>query len=258
MTCMISENTVSENNYIPDRLMIIQAHPDDIEFTNAGTAAKWVQEGCHVCYVLCTSGDAGIADLSLTREQVQNIRETEARNAAVVAGAEEVVFLREPDGLLEATLDLRKRLVREIRRFRPEVIMCGNPTVLWGGRNYINHPDHRAAALAAIDATFPAAGQPHVFQELREEGLEAHKPRKVYVFTRTDFDTIVNIDDSIDIKIQALKCHVSQMNGWDPGDHIRQHAEKYAADMPFQYGEPYKVITLISDEEWAENHPPEK
>src|SRR5512133_1919187 len=167
--------------YIPESAMAIVAHPDDIEFSCAGTMARWAKAGARIAYVLCTSGDVGIADPGMSRARAAEIREAEAREAARIAGVNEIVFLGEPDGMLVATLELRKKLVRQIRRFRPEVIVTGDPTVVFAGADYLNHPDHRAASLAALEAAFPAAGQPNLFEELNNEGLKAHKPRKVYV-----------------------------------------------------------------------------
>jgi LmbE family N-acetylglucosaminyl deacetylase len=167
--------------YVPESAMAVFAHPDDVEFSCSGTLARWARQGARVSIILCTSGDVGIAREGITRQEAAAVREAEAQDAAHIIGAAEIIFLREPDGLLQATLDLRRRLVREIRRFRPEVLVTGDPTVVWAGDNYINHPDHRAAALAAVEAVFPAAGQPHVFEELAADGLTAHKVRKVYV-----------------------------------------------------------------------------
>src|SRR5512135_1812284 len=121
------------HTYIPESAMAIVAHPDDIEFSCVGTMARWARAGARICYVLCTSGDVGIAEPGMTRQRAAQIREAEARAAAEIAGVKDVVFLREPDGLLVPTLDLRKKLVREIRRFRPEVVVTGDPTVLWAG-----------------------------------------------------------------------------------------------------------------------------
>jgi LmbE family N-acetylglucosaminyl deacetylase len=241
--------------YLPESVLVITAHPDDIEFTCAGTIAHWVKQGTRAGYVICTSGDVGIADLNLTKQQAAVIRESEARNAAAITGVTDVVFLHEPDGLLTATLELRKKLVREIRRFKPEVIMCGDPTAVWSGESYINHPDHRAAALAAVDAAFPAAGQPHLFAELREEGLEAHKPRKVYIFGRGQNGTFINIDDSIETKIQALRAHKSQMGDWDPSERIKQWAAEKTDEKGMHFAEAFRVITLESDETWQRLHP---
>lgn len=238
--------------YVPESVMAIVAHPDDIEFSCAGTMARWARAGARICYVLCTSGDVGIADLSLTREQAAAIREEEARKAAEITGVKEIVFLREPDGMLQPTLELRKKLVREIRRFRPEVVVTGDPTVVWAGEEYINHPDHRAASLAALEAVFPAAGQPHLFQEIeQEEGFKAHKVRKVYATTWDHANLYVDITDTIEIKIEALRAHKSQMGDWDPADQIRQWAAERAKGKEMLYAESFRVVTLVDDQTWA-------
>jgi len=241
---------MSNNFYVPESAMAIFAHPDDIEFTCAGTMARWARAGSRICYVLCTSGDVGIAEPGMTRARAAEIRESEARQAAEVTGVKDIVFLGEPDGLLEATLELRKKLVREIRRFRPEVVVTGDPTVLWAGNDYINHPDHRAAAQAAIDAVFPAAGQPNLFEELAEEGLRAHKVRKVYVGGWSNTDLYVNIDATIDFKIAALRAHKSQMGDWDPEEQIKQWAAETAKGKEMNYAESYRVVTLVDDAGW--------
>jgi len=242
---------VESSVYTPSRALFIFAHPDDIEFGTAGTAIRWAEAGAEVAYVLITSGDVGIADVSLTRAQAAAIREEEQRAAAAIAGVREVIFLREPDGTLVNTLDLRRKLVREIRRFRPEVIVCGDPTVWFVDGTYINHPDHRAAAAAALEAVFPAAGQPHVFQELADEGLAAHKVRKVYVEGWGSGDTWINTSSSIDKKIAALRCHKSQLNAWDPEPMIREWSAAAGKGKEMAYAETFKVITLINDEEYA-------
>jgi LmbE family N-acetylglucosaminyl deacetylase len=238
------------NFYIPESAMAIVAHPDDIEFSYAGTLARWARAGTKICYVLCTSGDVGIDQPGMTRAKAIEIREAESRAAAEIAGAQEVIFLREPDGLLTATLELRKKLVREIRRFKPEVIVCGDPTVVWAGENYINHPDHRAASLAALEAAFPAAGQPHLFEELEQEGLKAHKIRKVYVTVWENADIFVNIEDTIETKIEALRAHKSQMGDWDPEPSLRQWAAERAKGKEMAYAESFRVVTLVNDDSW--------
>lgn len=243
-------------NYIPQSAMVIVAHPDDIEFSCAGTIARWVKEGCQVVYILITSGDVGIAEPGMTRARAAEIREAEQLAAAEVVGVSEVIFLREPDGMLENTLALRKRLVREIRRYKPEVVICGDPTVMWVGDNYINHPDHRAAAGAAVDAIFPAAGQPNLFEELAEEGLTAHKVRKVYVQAWNEqADTFVNISETIDLKIESLRKHVSQMKDWDPEPMVKEWAAAAAKGKEMAYAEAYRVVTLVSDEDFKKMTP---
>ena len=236
--------------YTPESAMAIMAHPDDIEFTCAGTLARWAKAGTRVIYVLCTSGDVGIAEPGMTRQRAAEIREAESRAAASIAGAQQVVFLREPDGLLQPTLELRKKLVREIRRFHPEVVVCGDPTTVWSGADYINHPDHRAAAQAALDAVFPAAGQPNLFEELAEEGLQAHKVRKLYATAWADADTYVNITETLEIKIAALRAHASQMKDWDPTEMVTRWAEESATGKEMPYAEGFRVVTLVDDETW--------
>jgi LmbE family N-acetylglucosaminyl deacetylase len=213
--------------------------------------ARWAKAGSRIIYVLCTSGEVGISDPEITKEKAAEIRETEQREAAKITGVHEVVFLREPDGMLQPTLELRKKLVREIRRFRPEVIVCGDPTVIFAGETYINHPDHRAAATAALDATFPAAGQPNLFQELEAEGLKAHKPRKVFVTGWGQTDLFVNIEETIDLKVAALSAHKSQMGDWDPEPRIKEWASERGKGKEMQYAESFRVITLVSDEDWG-------
>ena len=243
---------MSNNSFVPESAMAIVAHPDDIEFGCAGTMARWARGGARICYVICTSGDVGIADPSITREEAGQIREAEQREAARIAGADEVVFLREPDGMLQATIELRKKLVREIRRFRPEVVVCTDPSVLFTRQTYINHPDHRAAGTAALDAVFPAAGQPHLFQELEAEGLQAFKPCKVYVMSWNEATDFVNIEETIDIKVAALRAHKSQMKDWDPEKPIKEWAAERAKGKEMAYAEAYRVITLVSEEECLE------
>jgi LmbE family N-acetylglucosaminyl deacetylase len=236
--------------YVPESAMAIVAHPDDIDFSSAGTLARWAQAGCRVSCLLCTSGDVGIAEPGMTREKARDIREVESREAAKIIGAAEVVFLREPDGLLQPTLDLRRRLVREIRRFRPEVIITGDPTVVWSRGDYINHPDHRAAATAALDATFPAAGQPNLFEEFAKEGYKAHKVRKVYVTTWGEADVFVNIEATIELKVAALRAHKSQMKDWDPEPRVKEWAAERAKGKEMRFAEGFRVVTLVDDETW--------
>ena len=240
-----------QQSYIPESAMAIVAHPDDIEFSCVGTLARWALAGARISYVLCTSGDVGIDTPGMTKARATEIREAESREAARIANATEVIFLREPDGMLQATLELRKQLVREIRRFKPEVVVTGDPTIVWAGADYINHPDHRAAATAALDATFPAAGQPNLFEELSAEGYSAHKPRKVYVTSwDEDVDLYVNIEETIDIKVAALRAHLSQMKDWDPESTIKDWAAERAKGKEMAYAEGFRVVTLVDDDSW--------
>ncbi len=242
---------MTSKTYIPESALAIVAHPDDIEFSCAGTLARWAKAGSRVVYLLVTSGDGGIADPSISKEDAMKIREAESQRAAEIAGVKEVVFLRVTDGMVEANMELRKRIVREIRRIKPEVVIAGDPTVFFPNETYINHPDHRAVATAAMDAIFPASGQPHVFQELEAEGLFAHKPRKVYISVwDANASTYVDISETMDIKIEALRAHASQMMDWGPGDEIRKWAAETGKGKEMDYAEAFRVITLESDEDW--------
>lgn len=242
---------MSYQPYIPQSAMVIVAHPDDLDYGCAGTIARWVKHGTEVCYLLCTSGDVGIAEPGMTREKATEIREAEQTAAAQVVGVSNLVFLREPDGMLENTLALRERLVREIRKFRPEVVIILDPTRLWVSEGYINHPDHRAAGMAAVDAIFPAAGQPLIFPEHAAEGLLAHKVRKVYVMTFSGGDTTIDISDTIDLKIEALQQHKSQISDPNVGTMLKEWAAGAAKGKEMAYAETFNVITLVSDEDFA-------
>lgn len=242
---------MSKNSYTPESVMAIVAHPDDIEFGCAGTVARWVNEGARAAYILVTSGDVGIATPGMTKEKAAQIREAESLNAAKVAGVEDVTFFRVPDGMVENTMALRKRIVREIRRFQPEVVITGDPTMVFTPMGGINHPDHRAVAGATIDAVFPACGQPNLFEELAAEGLTAHKVRRVYVTARGQGDTFVDISSTVDIKIKALQQHVSQVGHWDElADIMKARSAEMGRGKEMAHAEVYRVITLENDETW--------
>lgn len=249
---MTDEFKFQDDGYVPERAMVIVAHPDDIEFGCAGTIARWKDAGSTVCYVLVTSGDVGIEALGMTRARATEIREAEQRAAAAAIGVDEVVFFGEPDGMVENTMALRKRLVREIRRFRPEAVVTFDPAVLWVADDYVNHPDHRAVGMAAIDAVFPAAGQPNVFEELEEEGLSAHKVRKLFAlaFGQDGFNTVVDVGPTFERKLAALRCHVSQFTGVDPEPFVRAWGAQAAKDTPHEMVERFRVVRLISDDEF--------
>jgi LmbE family N-acetylglucosaminyl deacetylase len=238
--------------YMPESAMAIVAHPDDIEFGCAGTLITWAKKGARISYVLVTSGDVGIADPNISKSEAIEIRENEAKNAAKIAGATEIIFMREPDGMVVETLALRKKIVREIRRFKPEVIISGDPSILFPRETYINHPDHRAVAAATLAAAFPAAGQPNLFEEIEEEeGITAHKPRKVYISTwGENANTWVNITGAIETKIDSLKAHVSQIQSWDPSEYIKERGKTIGKGKEMNYAEEYRVITLENDESW--------
>ncbi|MEM7798869.1 MAG: PIG-L deacetylase family protein [Chloroflexota bacterium] len=243
----------SYSPYIPKSFMAVFAHPDDIEFSCAGTLAKWVQAGARGAYVLVTSGDVGIAEAGMTKERASDIREAEATAAANAIGVTDVTYFRVGDSMVENNLALRKRIVREIRRFQPEVIVSGDPTIVFNPGGGINHPDHRAVGMAAVDAVYPSTGQPNLFEELGEEGLVAHKVRKMYVVSYTHGETLVDISDTLELKLEALLKHESQVGHIEGlADRMRQRAEQIGAGVDgVRYAERFRVVTVENDEKWA-------
>lgn len=234
--------------YVPGRALFIYAHPDDIEFSVAGTAARWAGAGSDVTYVVITDGNVGSHEPGMTAVRVAEIRRQEQEAAASVAGAARCIFLGYHDGLLEPTLELRKELVALIRRYQPNVVVCGDPTVFFPNDTRINHPDHRAAATAAIDATFPAAEMPLLYPELEADGLRPHKVNYVYISNPREATYYVDISETIDAKIEALRQHRSQLAGWDPDEPIRTWAANVGKKVGFKYAEGFRLLTLKEDE----------
>ncbi|MER3400978.1 MAG: PIG-L family deacetylase [Thermoflexus sp.] len=229
----------------PERVLVVAAHPDDVEFTCAGTLAKWARRGSAIALVLCTSGDAGTEEAGRSREATARIREAEQQAAARVLGLAEVVFLRYPDGLLQPTLELRRDLVREIRRFRPHALVCGDPSVYFYGEDYINHPDHRAAAQAALEAAFPAAGMPLLFPEL---GLPPHRVREIYIYGAAQPNVWVDIEETLPLKAEALRCHRSQIGDWDPEPTLRAWAAAEGRTVGLRYAEAFRRMVLEAED----------
>lgn len=239
------------SDYIPERALMIYAHPDDIEFGVAGTAAKWAKAGAKVHYIVITDGNIGSHDPEMTPEKLATIRRAEQTAAAATVGAT-VSYLGYPDGMLQPTLALRRDLVREIRRHRPNVVVTGDPRSFFPRDTYINHPDHRAAATAAVEACFPAPNSPLVFPELLEEGFEPCDVNYVYISHPVSGANLwVDISDVIDLKIEALKQHPSQMRGWDPTDRLKEWSAEIGKRVGFKHAEVFFRITLKEVEDDA-------
>jgi LmbE family N-acetylglucosaminyl deacetylase len=231
--------------WTPASALVIAAHPDDIEFGCAGTVARWVSEGARVTYALLTNGAAGSSDPQMTRERLAELREAEQRAAAKVLGVDQVEFLAYEDGLLEASLEVRKQVVRLIRKVRPEVVVTTDPTTRYFADRYINHPDHRAAGEVTLAAVIPGSDTRLAYPELLEEGLEPVKLVGVMLMMNTEPNLVVDIGDFIDKKVESLRCHVSQI-GEDPTGEdvgfVYSMAEFSAAKEPFRYGEAFRVF----------------
>jgi LmbE family N-acetylglucosaminyl deacetylase len=231
----------------PPRVMSIHAHPDDQEFTVAGTLAKWARAGSAIVTVCVTSGGGGSNDHTppgMTRATLAALREAEQRAACRVLGVAETVFLRYEDGILEPSIALRRELVRLIRRHRPDALVCGDPTMRFYGATYINHPDHRAAADAALDAAYPAAGTRLIFPELLDEGLAPHAVREVWIHGTHRPDTFVDIAEWLPVKLAALREHRSQMGDWDPAPMLAEWAREQGEPRRLAAAEAFRRMVL--------------
>jgi LmbE family N-acetylglucosaminyl deacetylase len=230
----------------PKRIAVIFAHPDDAEFICAGTVARWAAEGHHITYVLLTSGDKGSEDPDMTPERLVETRTAEQRAACDVLGVQDVLFLGYPDAMLVPDLNMRREMVRVLRTIRPDVVVCQDPTVRYIAQSYLNHPDHRAAGEATLDAVYPAARDRMTFPELLAEGLEPHKVAEVYLAGAAEPDVAIDITPFMELKLAALRAHASQVGHWDPEEMVRQWAREDAERFPGtgEYVESYKYFKL--------------
>ena len=194
-----------------ERILVITAHPDDVDFGAAGTVATWTDQGINVSYCIVTDGDAGGFDPSVPRSEIPRIRRDEQTAAASVLGVDDLHWLGHPDGRLEVTMDLRRDLSRVIRRVRPQRVVCQNPQRNWE-RIHASHPDHMAAGEAALCAVYPDARNDFTFTELAlDEGLAGWIVPEVWIMGGPDPDVFVDTTDVLSRKVKALLCHVSQL-----------------------------------------------
>ena len=228
----------------PQRVLVVIPHPDDAEFWCGGTVARWVQLGVSVHFMLCTGGGKGAYAPNANANDLAAIREGEQDKAAGILGVRDVVMLHYPDGELEDTKDFRREIVRQIRRVRPEVVICPEPY----RRNLAWHRDHRITGQVTLDAVFPCARDHLHFQELWEhEGLEPHKTGAVLLWGAEQPDTYFDIGDCINVKIQALMAHQSQLDTDAESEVeglIKEWAETAAAGQSYQYGEAFRKLTF--------------
>jgi LmbE family N-acetylglucosaminyl deacetylase len=228
--------------------VILFAHPDDAEFMCGGTVARWAQDGCAVHYVVCTDGSAGSNEPGASRDAVRPIREAEQRAAADVLGVKSVTFLGEPDGLLEVNPSTRKKVCRELRRLRPDVLVAPDPSRLWStDRTYVNHWDHKQAGLLALTAVMPDVPTRVMFQELEEEGLEPYEIPALWLGS-IEPDTYVDITDTIERKIEALAAHVSE-EGEAAAPWVRERARELGERAGCEYAEGFRTFRLRDDDE---------
>jgi LmbE family N-acetylglucosaminyl deacetylase len=223
-------------------VMVVTAHPDDAEFGVAGSVARWTKEGKQVVYVVCTNGDKGTTDRSLSPERLAEIREQEQLAAARTLGVREVIFLRYPDQSLEETPEFRKEIVRLIRIYRPWTVVTSDPY-----RRYIWHRDHRIAGQVVLDAVFPLSRDHLAYPDLLVGGLEPHKVGELLFYGAEDINFHSDITTTFDIKVAALRCHDSQVRefanphfeGW-----LRERCRKMAEGESFELAEAFHRVEL--------------
>jgi LmbE family N-acetylglucosaminyl deacetylase len=227
----------------PKRVLVVSAHPDDLEFGCAGTVAKWVDEGCEATLLLVTDGSTGTTDPALVGAKLAEIRDRETREAAAILGIGEVVFLGYRDGYVEHTLDLRRDIARVFRRVRPHRLFAMDPVPIPGGW-FVNHPDHRAVGQATLDITLTAGTTPGHFPELLDEGLEPWRGlQEIYIAGPGGGETAVDITTTVDRKIAALKTHHSQVGEWEGlEDMIRGWTSMNGKEHGVQYAELFHLI----------------
>jgi LmbE family N-acetylglucosaminyl deacetylase len=227
----------------PYYAMVVSPHPDDAEFGAAGTVAQWTRESKKIVYVICTDGSKGTSDRNMRPDVLAEIREAEQREAARVVGVDEIVFLKYPDQGLEDTSEFRKDLVRQIREYRPEVVVTADPY-----HRYIWHRDHRITGQVVLDAVFPFARDHLAYPDLLEEGLEPHKVGEMWFWGADEVNYRSNISDTFELKIAALRCHKSQISQFDSPDWIewlRRRCREMAEGESFELAEAFHRVEIL-------------
>jgi LmbE family N-acetylglucosaminyl deacetylase len=234
----------------PGRFMVIAAHPDDADFGPAATASRWIDEGSVGWLVCCTSGDAGGEDPDMDPLELAALREREQRAAAEVVGYAGVTFLHMPDGALVNDLILREHLVREIRTFKPDAVLATDPETLFYRDRGINHTDHRAAGMAAVDAVYPAARNPMAFPWLARQGFAAHRVSRLYLFWSNAPTVHVDISATIDRKLDALRAHASQIKDFSGVEQwTREWSGELGKEIGVEAAEGFHLIVIDEEDE---------
>ena len=227
--------------------MVVVAHADDAEFGCSGTVARWCAEGLDVVYVLCSDGSKGTSDREISPQELAETRRKEQIEAGKVLGLKDVVFLDYPDSYLEPTLELRRDIAREIRRHRPDVVICTYPMRNLDGDWGVGHPDHIAAGEATLSAIFPSARDHLSFPELLDAGLEPHKVAEAWIIGHPEPDHWVDVTAHMDNSLEALSRHKSQLGGRDgdeTGEMMRGWRRRRAEGKGMQYAESFRRIVF--------------
>jgi len=231
---------------VPERALAVYAHPDDPEISAGGTIARWARAGCEVHLLVTTRGDKGSNDPDTDPEELAARRRAETDDAAAVLGIRSVTHGDYPDGELPDDQRLRAWICAHVRRLRPQVLLCPDPTAVFFGDTYFNHRDHRVTGWAALDAVAPAAGNPHYFPEQLAEGLRPHHVDAVYLSGTMEPNCWVDVTGELDTKIEALFRHESQLA--ETGDwfrsFLRERAEVAGAAVGVRYAEAFRRLTF--------------
>lgn len=242
-----STSKIPSGDFTPPIAMVIHAHPDDQEFSTAGTLARWSKSGCQIISVILTSGESGsnlIGKDEFYKPELANLRESEQLAANTILGISDTVFLHYPDGTLEPSIGLRRVLTRCIRKYKPLAVITGDPTVRFYGDDYINHPDHRVAADACCDAVFPSAGSRLIFPELLSEGFEPHDVSYVYLHGSEKNNVFIDITDTLELKIKALQQHKSQITDQEAEQIVIDWAAETGKQCGLKYAESFHVMVI--------------
>lgn len=232
-------------------LLAVGAHPDDLEFTSSGTIARMVEEGWDAYYIICTDGSRGSKDPKMTHERLAQIRRKEQVKAGKTLGLKDIFFLDHPDTELVADTALKGEIVRIIRTVRPKIVFSWDPTFYytehsaWTNTAFINHTDHRAAGIATMDAVFPLSRDMLTYPEQIKEGLSAHRVEELWLYGAEKKSHIVNITDTFDKKIKALKIHASQFDDFPAiKKRVEKRALSFANEEEFEFAESFIRLTL--------------
>lgn len=235
------------NYYTPKVVLAIGAHADDIDITASGSLLRWADEGTSVYYLLLTDGSRGTSDTAATPDTVTALRQADQKAAAAIVGAKDVLFLDYTDGCLEVTQDLKRDIVRAIRRVKPDTVIVMDPTFLYSTeRGMINHPDHRAAGQATLDAVYPLARDHLSFPEVAaDEGLAPHKVQHVLLTNFENHNYFVDISKQFERKLDVVAAHASQFPDREQiSGFMKQQAEALASKTGSKYAEGFVRIDM--------------
>jgi LmbE family N-acetylglucosaminyl deacetylase len=229
-------------------VLAVFGHPDDAEICAGGTLARWASEGRPVHLLVLTNGDRGSNDASVDREALAATRLEETKAAAEFLGLESARVLPVHDGELANTPEVRVEIVRAVRITKPSIVVSCDPTAWFFGNTYYNHSDHRTAGACALDAVFPAAGNPLFFSELLEDGFEPHSVPEVWLGWSLEPNHFQDVSGFMDTKLKALALHASQVEGDMLGffeEWLPREAAESGKKIGVQHAEAFRVLNLI-------------